>query len=346
MQRVRGDLTQLSGISGSLTLHHLRSEALASNALGDPARRLYAVYTPPGYDRDGSVRYRTLYALHGHGGSLGRVLSLAPWERNVVQLADEAIQRGEMSAAILILVDGSTRLGGAQYVDSLQNGAFARYVTQEIVDAVDAQYRTIAQEGGRALLGKSSGGFGALHIAMTRPGRFCAVASLSGDAYFRLTIPALFAPAQRAFERTGGDLLRFLSEFESDSRRRAEDFEAAIVLAYAGAYSARSAAFLDVDLPFDAKTGEIDDGVFSAWCAFDPYEAAPLRGEELRRLRLCYLDSGRRDEYALDIAARVLARRLVGLGVAVRCEEFPGGHRNTTHRFIPAFQALLEVLDC
>ncbi len=55
----------------------------------------------------------------------------------------------------------------------------------------------IDAEGGRAVVGKSSGGFGAMHLALEHPGTFGAFASHSGDSYFRYAHPPAFATVHR-----------------------------------------------------------------------------------------------------------------------------------------------------
>ncbi len=337
--------SEMLGLRGSLEICTIRSEALAPGVLGDPTERFVGVYLPPEYDPYGSQRYATIYCLHGHASSLTRVLSAGPWERNLPQQADSAMVDGSLPRAILVFVDGFTRLGGSQYVDSIQNGNVAQHVALEIVDEIDRRYRSIRRASARAIVGKSSGGFGAFHLAAHFPERFSALASIAGDSYFRLTMPMLFPAAQRAFERYGGDPAAFLAAFERDASRRDEDFAALFILACAAAYSPRSNAPLDVAFPFDLRSGEIDDEVFARWLAFDPAEYDAEERAVLAGVSLCYLDAGRRDEYGLDIAARTLAQRLCRSGVRVRSEEFPGGHRNTTGRYIGAFTALLEVLD-
>jgi len=337
--------SDLLGLRGTLELRTLRSTALAANALGDSSERFVAVYLPPDYDPNGSQRYDTIYYLHGHGSNLAKMLATAPWERNLVQMLDDAICGGSIRPAILVLVDGATRLGGSQYVDSLQNGDVAQHIALEIVDEIDRRYRSIARASARGIIGKSSGGFGAIHIAARYPERFSALASIAGDAYFQMTMPALFPSAQRALERFGGDAAAFVAAIERDPTRRAEDFSALFILACAAAYSPRSKRAFDLALPFDLRTGEIDDDAFARWLAFDPAEYDAPRLAALAGLSLCYLDAGRRDEYGLDIAARALARRFGEAGVRVRSEEFAGGHRNTTERAIGAISALLEVLD-
>jgi len=66
---------------------------------------------------------------------------------------------------------------------------------------------------------------------------------------------------------------------------------------------------------------------------------------ELERLRLRYVDCGRRDEYALDIGARILVQRMRAMGLEVRHEEFDDDHRNVGYRYEISLPALAEVLE-
>ena len=335
----------LLGIDGDLAFDWIDSPALAGNALGDATRKPLAVYTPPGYDPHGSASYPAIYVLHGYSGDIGRLVSASRWDRNVVQWADILIREGRMRPSIVVLAEGFTRLGGSQYVDSAHNGAYATYVVRDVVGYVDAQYRTIAREGGRAVAGKSSGGFGALHLVMAHPGTFGAMASHSGDAYFEGVFPPAFAPAHRVLEHWSYDIGAFVSAFEGKHKRSQPEFDTMMMLAMSAAYAPRSNEPFDFDLPFDRQTGAMRSDVFARFLAFDPAERVAGCVEELKRLRLRYLDCGRRDEFGLDVGARVVAQRMREYGLAVRHEEFDDDHRNVVYRYEVSLPALSAVLD-
>jgi enterochelin esterase family protein len=286
-----------------------------------------------------------LYVLHGYTGDALALISSRPWERNVVQWADTLMRKRSMPHAIVVLVDGFTRLGGCQYVNSVHNGDYATYVIRDVIAHVDRSYRTIASPGGRAVLGKSSGGFGALHLSMSYPGTFGAFASHSGDAYFELAHPASFAPAQRTLEQHHFDIAAFVDAFERKHKRPQNEYSAMEMLGYAAAYTPRSAEPFDVDLPFDLKSGAIREDVFAQWRAFDPVNRVDGTIEALRSLRLRYVDCGRRDEYALDVGARLLTQRMRDHELEVRHEEFDDDHRNVGYRYEVSLPALAAVLD-
>jgi len=342
---VPSEIARILGTEGDVRVDFIESEALAKNPLGDPSTRAVAVYLPPEYDAQSSRRYPTLYVLHGYTGNVGALISSRPWETNVLQWADQLVRTRRMEPAIVVLVDGFTRLGGSQYVDSVHNGKYATYTVRDVVGHVDANYRTIPTEGGRAVLGKSSGGFGAMHLVLEHPGIFSAFASHSGDSYFRYAHFPAFATVHRMLEAHRFDLRAFVEAFEAKQKRGMPEYTTMEMLAYAAAYSPAGAAAFDIDLPFDRETGEVRNDVFERWLAFDPAERVSSHRSELARLRLRYLDCGRRDEYNLDIGARVVTRRIKDLGLTVRHEEFDDDHRNVGYRYEVSMPALVEVLD-
>jgi enterochelin esterase family protein len=321
------------------------SPALRGNALGDSSERPIAVYTPPEYDPEGSRRYPVLYVLHGYTGDVAALVGGRPWETNVVQWIDRLIADGKMPPAILAVVDGFNRFGGSQYMNSIQNGDYATYTVRDVIGHVDASYRTIATEGGRGVLGKSSGGYGSLHLVMTQPGIFGAFASHSGDTNYRGSMVPSFPYAQRELEKHGNSIENFVTAFEAKNKRSQPEYSTIEMIGYASAYSPRSNEPFAIDLPWNQKTGEIDDDVFGRWLAWDPCEMCLHKKAELARLRLRYVDCGRKDEYALDIGARILVGRMRDMGLDVRHEEFDDDHRNVGYRYAVSLPALAEALD-
>jgi hypothetical protein len=99
-----------------------------------------------------------------------------------------------------------------------------------------------------------------------------------------------------------------------------------------GVLAARGQSFA-IDSAIRSKsTGEIRDDVFARWLQWDPVEMCLGKKTELERLRLRYVDCGRRDEYALDIGARVLVKRMRSLGLEVAPR---GVRRRPSQRRLP-----------
>ncbi len=91
-------------------------------------------------------------------------------------------------------------------------------------------------------------------------------------------------------------------------------------------YSPNENSELGFDLPFDLETGEVRNDVWEKWLAHDPVRLVEKHHADLKTLKLLYIDAGTRDEFALDLGARILCKRLKDYGVPFIHEEFDDGH--------------------
>ena len=64
---------------------------------------------------------------------------------------------------------------GSFYVSSAANGDWETFITEDVVEYVDANFRTLPSAESRGLTGDSMGGFGALNLSMRHPEVFGAV---------------------------------------------------------------------------------------------------------------------------------------------------------------------------
>lgn len=168
------------------------STTFDSKAIGGPVG--LSVYLPPGYDTS-AERYPVIYALHG------MFENATFWERRGLKAAyEDLVKAGTAPLAIVVTVDG----GNSLFVNS-PRGSYQDLVTQDLVEYVDNTYRTIARREGRALLGVSMGGYGALGIAFSAPRAFGAVATHS--AMLLSEVPTPEAGAR------GGQMRAFTSVF-------------------------------------------------------------------------------------------------------------------------------------
>ena len=101
-----------------------------------------------------------------------------------------------MPPAIVVLPDMWTRFGGSQYINSAGMGRYEDYLIDEMIPLVDRNYRTLPDRDHRGIMGRSSGGFGAITQAMHHPDVFGAFACHSGDLYLGIHLPA--RPEQNA----------------------------------------------------------------------------------------------------------------------------------------------------
>ncbi|MCS6914044.1 MAG: alpha/beta hydrolase-fold protein [Myxococcales bacterium] len=321
------------------------SRALAGNALGDPARRQTSVILPPSYDDHPDRRYPVLLVLAPFSSTGWHLLSRSP----LGEALDERLERlyaqeDGMRECIVVLPDCFTALGGSQYVNSPVLGHHEDHLVQEVLPLVDRHYRTLPR---RAVVGRSSGGFGAMWLAMNHPDLFCAVGCHAGDSAWRVTLIPELLKFCRCAQRHGGPrpLLDHLLAL-GKGPRSGELFDAMMILAYAAAYSPDAASPLGFALPICWESGALDEEVFRRWLRYDPVEICqeePYRSA-LRRMQLIFLDAGTRDEYHLDLGMRQLAVRLRAIGARVLHEEFEGGHMGTTYRLDRSLPLLARVL--
>src|SRR6185369_13409455 len=238
----------------SVVIETVESRALGGNPLGDPTARRIAIWLPPSYARESTRRYPVIYWLAGYSGTGEMMFSGNPWQPGLGERLDRLVDSGAMGEAIVVAPDCFTRWGGAQYLDSPALGNYETHVVREVVPAIDARFRTVAGREARAIGGKSSGGFGALVLAMRHPDLFSAVASHAGDMCFELSAMPDLPIAARTLRRHGG-IGGFLRQFEANEKKGSADFTTIMVLAEAGAYSPDPARDHGVALPFDLDTG-------------------------------------------------------------------------------------------
>ena len=326
-----------------IELRH-RCESLAAAALGEPLDRVHHVYLPPGY-ADSDERYPLLVCLAPYTSSGPAQVGWRNHGENVPQRLDRLQAEGRMGPAIVLFPETYTVLGGNQFVDSTVLGPWADIVGRELVERVDSEFRTLGQAASRAVFGKSSGGFGALHLAMTQPGRWSGAACHAGDMGFDRCYRPGFPSACRVLEKHDYDLEAFVRTFWRRNKAAGPEFEALMVLCLAASYDPEPGQPLGVRLPFRPRTCELVEEAWATWLRFDPVRAAPERAAALRELSGLWLDVGRDDQYFIQYGTRQLDGILSELGVAHRFEEFDGTHSGIDWRLDESLPFLYESLQ-
>lgn len=328
---------------GTIRIERVESRVLHGNLPGDPHVRDLYLYLPPGYDGT-TERYPVIWCLTGFTGRGRMLLNDSTWEPGIGDRMDALIASGGARPAILAMPDCFTHLGGSQYLNSPALGRYEDYVVEELVPFVDAGFRTLAGAPHRGVMGKSSGGYGAIMLGMKRPDVFGGVACHSGDMAFELCYKVDFGPALRGLRNAAG-VEPWLAKFRAGRRKRASDIHVLNILAMSATYSPNvGAPPAYCDLPFDLRTGALDANVWKRWLAFDPVRLVDPHAENLKRLRLLYIDCGTEDEFYLDLGARQLVERLRWLGIPHEHEEFEDGHMNIQYRYDVSLAKLTAAL--
>ncbi len=326
-------------MNGSLAIHELDSALLAGNPLGDPTRRELWVYLPPGFDP--ARRYPALLAVVGFTGTGASLFNRDPLGEDLRRRLDRLIGSGACPPVLVVAPDCFTRVGGNQYINSTATGRYEDYLVDEIVPFVERTYPVLRW----GVFGKSSGGYGAMVLAMRHPERFLAVADHSGDANFELCYLPDFPGALDAWKQAGGPAA-WLDRFWADENRHRKKHQKPLnALAMAAHYSPNPASpHLGIDFPFDLDTGEHRADVWARWQAWDPVRMAATHAPGMRGLRAIYVDCGTHDEFALHWGARALVARLRAAGLTVEHQEFADGHMNVAYRYDVSLPRLARAL--
>ncbi len=324
-----------------IKIETFHSQALENNPLNDPATRRVPVYLPPGY-HEGSQRYPVVYLLAAFAARGLKLLNDSLWEENIQERLDRLIASGEIDPMIVVLPDASTRYGGSQYLNSSATGQYEDHIL-ELVDYIDAHYRTLPQREQRAVMGHSSGGYGALRLAMRCADTFGLAAAHAPDVYFEMVYQKDFPHLLRYFEKAGEEGVQTLLADPGAALAKGASFYALATAAMAACYSPNPEATLGFDLPFDTYTGEHEPEVWAHWQAADPVHMVGEYADALRGLKLLYLDCGLYDEENLLYGCRILSKRLNDLNILHTYEEFEGGHRNTQHRYDVSLKAISDA---
>lgn len=179
-----------SGVQG--TLVYWRD--VASAHLG-PARNV-SVWLPPGYERDSGKRYRVIYMSDGQNLFDPRIANTgSDWG------IDEAMVAGMQSGAFepaIVVASWSTDRRFVEYSPWHDARLYARFVIDELMPRVNAQFRTLTGPQNTFHMGSSMGGLLSFYLVKEHPEHFSACGCLS--THFPLS-PAVVA----SFGGPGGD---------------------------------------------------------------------------------------------------------------------------------------------
>ncbi|MGY4644504.1 alpha/beta hydrolase [Cellulomonas sp. URHB0016] len=314
-----------------LNLRDVPAPSLEGNLLGDPAEREVLVYLPPQYfESDDALP--VVYYLPGF---------TEEWITGVQMPDDLDTAFATVDPMIVAVVSGVTSVGGSFFVDSPANGDWETFVTEDVVDYVDENFRTLAAAETRGITGYGMGGFGALNLGMRHPDVFGAVYAttpglLDADGVADMGFfdsEAHVAEMVDTLEHTGtldgaevgetlGDL-PYLSQLE---------------LAYGLAFSpATDSPYLA--FPY-ARTGGVvtkDDAVWSAWDAGfgDWDQKVPEFRDNLASLSGIGFDCPSNDEFTwIPQGCAYLDAQLTTAGIDHQYTVTTGGHEDASGRRI------------
>ncbi|MEK9731673.1 MAG: alpha/beta hydrolase-fold protein [Candidatus Poseidoniales archaeon] len=305
--------------------------SLLENKLGDPTEREILVHTS-----------HEAQQILAQGESLPVLIYLAPftssgparagWKafsETILQRHERLVKEGKMKPVFLVLPDTFTSLGGNQFVDSPLLGQWATWLSTELQEQMHQRFSV---NGTFCLLGKSSGGYGAMVNAMLFPKRWVGIASHSGDVGFEYMYKHDFYHTLRRLQQwtTIGEFLEHTKSISSISHEMMHDM---MMVALAASYDPPSSLNIDdIVLPLTTLHHQLDEKKWARWTMWDPLKMVEANGDALKELGVLFIDCGRQDQYNIQYGSRLLHHALRGLDIVHIYEEFEGTHSGIDHR--------------
>ena len=309
--------------SGTLERIKVYGNALESNLEGDDPNREVIVYLPPSYATATSRRYPVVYFLHGYSMTAERMADFL----GLQAAADSTIANGAREM-ILVLPDADTIYSGSMYSNSPTTGNWEGFVARDLVNHIDANYRTLAQRQSRGLSGHSMGGYGTIRIGMKSPETFGSLYAMSSCCLMNT------APSQEAIEAQIA---------ERGDAPSAEGGFANVLSAQAAAWAPNpDLAPRYFDWPYE--DGAAQPLIQAKWTANSPLVMVDQYVPSLQQYAAIMLDVG--DEDGLNETNRLLSESMTKLGIEHGYELYEGDHVNRVKarfeaRVLPFFSETL-----
>ena len=155
-----------------------------SKVFGKP--KSYRLYLPQNYNQT-TKRYPVIYFFHGNGGRY----YMDPSAKPEYELLGELIDKYQI---IMVMWDGNmVELNRRPYNTGNHENVIYQVQTKdyfpELVDYIDANYRTLADRDHRGIIGFSMGGFMSMVIAGLYPHKVSAITNIVGSPEFFLGYP-------------------------------------------------------------------------------------------------------------------------------------------------------------
>lgn len=339
------DVKEPRGHESHVVKRFVKSKLLANARSGmDPIRPL-SVFVPEEAKLDPARRFPVLYCL-APWTSAGR--SQFEWQAFKESLQDRLlrlIQSETIPPCVVVAPDLYTEFGGSQYINSSFLGDHASHIVDEVIPYVEAHFPVQPGAQHRGVFGRSSGGYGALRLAMDFPGVFNAVGCHSGDLGFEWVYRRELIELSNGLKRYDYDVTKFLDYCRTAVKLSGFEIHLLMLIGMAATYSPNVASPLGFDLPLELKSGRLLEDVWAKWVQHDPLHRCETHQDGLKKLGMLYIECGNRDQYNLQYGSRQLADKLKNLGVAHTYLEFDDNHSGTSYRYDVSLPLMLRALS-
>jgi len=309
----------------------VHSQALEGNLLGDSPDRNVSIYLPSAYDSLPTARFSVIYMLHGYFNTNLTFINFF----GLKTIFDNFFNQGTVQPMIIVIPDAYNDYRGSWYTNSIVTGNWEDFITQELVEYVDTNYRTWPDSLSRGISGFSMGGYGAMKLAMKHPEIYSAVYSLSG-------VPLDFDDVVL------GTMFPYLVQ-AANATSWPSQWEVQMMIAMGAAFAPNINPHpFYCDFPIDTN-GVVIDSVWQRWLQHDPYSMIDTYKNNLLQLDSIVFDCGTLD-YSYFSANQNFDSALTAENIPHTFLPYPGGHLNkiperVEDHMLPFFSEILIVTD-
>jgi enterochelin esterase-like enzyme len=289
------------------------SHAIEGNLMNDPAEREVTVYLPPSYQSNPNRRYPVLYMLHGFTDDDSQWFG---WEEhwiNLHEVIDAALADGMTKEMIVVMPNAYNRFKGSMYSSSITIGDWETFVTKELVEHIDANYRTLADVRSRGLAGHSMGGYGTIRLGMKYSDVYSAIYLLS-------------ACCMEGSVSTNPDTITNTEAIKTVEAMEEANFGVMVNLASAAAWApnpGKPPLFLDLPYENDELNQEVVNKISANRILYTIEQYIP----NLKKLKAIALDAGTQDR-GISAATEKLHQLLDAYQIPHFYESYEGNHIN------------------
>ena len=305
-----------------LKVFEARSELL-STFFGREVKQRASVFLPKDFAKDSEKHYPVVVLIGGFGSTHYDIGNMA-----------KAFPADFLAQVILVTPDPSSLYGHCVFADSANNGPRGRALVNELLPAIEKEYRGLGV-GHRYVTGVSSGGWSSLWLQVTYPEQFNGCWAFCPDPVdFRdFQQIDLYAADANMYKKPGGERRPLARNTSGVATLWYDNFvrmETAIgpggqIGAFEGVFSPRGADGKPMPL-FDRVTGAVNPATVKAWEAYDIRKVIESHWTELAKElpQKVHVYAGGNDTFYLEGAAKLLKESLKNLASDAMVEVIPG----------------------
>lgn len=314
--------------------------SLANNIIDEDLEKKVEVYLPVDYETSG-LEYPVLYFLPGFDDS----------NSNYMNTFASALNDAQVKDMIVVSVNGRNKFNGSFYGNSPVIGNWEDYISQDVVNFIDENYRTVQDAEHRAIVGHSMGGTGAVSLGMNT--------RVFGHVY--AMSPGLLAPD--SFQETSVNLDLIENKIEeykelTDDEAREKYIDLINTMSWPQDFTFGYASVFAYDAegkaPFVLLPQKDDDGNYVRDEVWERYESGfgklseklLEKKENISSLSSLVIEYGESDDFTwIPDGCEYFSELLTEQGINHKLEPYQGGHQDKVSSrirdiVIPHFQTI------